>query len=690
MCSDEVVLLRAAMLALMTLIQRAIATEYYCTNQADDTDVDWFLIYKLQPTAGIDVAPSTAFAKGYGFFYLNPKSLAGWTKSTIGINENDQMLQRTLKPYYAAVANANKDVLRNTMRIWYSPNSIALPNCPKSPNQGVIMSKGDPAMWLTHSVTSFPPTDAYAWPDGSAKDNAQMLFCLSLDQNTLKSVVEALRYEAPVVYWQNLPAAYQISPYLELVTGQPSGLWASTKIVNFTTKGFASSDVLTMRYIAKTGKNIRLLDSLIPITQRTSLMAWTKYKLRNICSTNYKIYNIQNGMRIVEGSTMINIDRETDDSRWAVGENAALPIWCFTLSDRTYADLRTTLFSVMWIAHVASMSTDYLCREQESNKGVQWFLIYKMAKQPVDFDASGIFANGHGFFYLNSATAAMGWTKSKLGIDKPKQMLERTLRPYYERPEDRDSLRLMYTTKVSVRNSYGVLMSNPENAFWLLHDADAFPPKRTYAWPNGEARDKAQLLFCVSFDPSSLQQIARTLRYERPWVYLHYLPVAFQTSPYIELVDQEELRTQMPIRVQPLTTKRLTNGKPVEVIYITKRSHAALDLFVDVIAPFTGTTYDSWTKAKRNVNCSDRAYAVRNIISGLHLTHGGDMTMLHRDTDDSRWLLSTNKDRPIWCYTNSDRTEREKYLDSSAVCIENGPLHKAFLATEVTAQVDAC
>ncbi|CDW53164.1 Deoxyribonuclease (DNase) II [Trichuris trichiura] len=355
-----------------------------------------------------------------------------------------------------------------------------------------------------------------------------------------------------------------------------------------------------------------------------------------------------------------------------------------------YAHLGTTLFGVVWIAHVASMSTDYLCREQESNKGVQWFLIYKMAKQPVDFDASGIFANGHGFFYLNSATAAMGWTKSKMGIDKPKQMLERTLRPYYEKPEDRDSLRLMYTTKVSARNSYGVLMSNPENAFWLLHDADAFPPKRTYAWPNGEARDKAQLLFCVSFDPSSLQQIARTLRYERPWVYLHYLPVEFQTSPYIELVDQEELRTQMPIRVQPLTTKRLVNGKAVEVIYITKRSHAALDLFVDVIAPFTGTTYDSWTKAERNVNCSDRAYAVRNIMSGLHLTHGGDMTMLYRDTDDSRWLLSTNKDRPIWCYTNSDRTEREKSLDSSAVCIENGPLHKAFLATEVTAQVDAC
>ncbi|CDW53163.1 Deoxyribonuclease (DNase) II [Trichuris trichiura] len=334
---DEMTLLWA-LLALTFIQQHAIATNYYCINQADDTDVDWFLIYKIQPTAGLDVAPSTAFAKGYGFFYLSPKSLAGWSKSTIGINENDQMLQRTLKPYYDAVANANKDDLRNTMRIWYSPHSIALPNCPKSPNQGVIMSKDDAAMWLTHSVMSFPPTEAYAWPDGSAKDNAQMLFCLSLDQNTLKSVVEALRYEAPVVYWQNLPAAYQISPYLELVTGQSSGLWGSIKIVNFTTKGFANSDVLTMRYITKTGKNIRLFDSLIPITQKTSLMAWTKNKLKNVCSNTYKVFNIQDGMRIVEGSNMVEVDREMDDSRWAVGENAALPIWCFTLSDRTQTE----------------------------------------------------------------------------------------------------------------------------------------------------------------------------------------------------------------------------------------------------------------------------------------------------------------------------------------------------------------
>uniref|UniRef100_A0A5S6Q101 Deoxyribonuclease II n=1 Tax=Trichuris muris TaxID=70415 RepID=A0A5S6Q101_TRIMR len=354
------------------------------------------------------------------------------------------------------------------------------------------------------------------------------------------------------------------------------------------------------------------------------------------------------------------------------------------------ANLYVTLSTIVWMARTASIHTDYLCREQESNAGVHWYLIYKMAKQPVDFDQSGIFANGHGFFYMTSATAVTGWTRSKLGIDMTEQLLERTLRPYYEKPEDRDALRIMYTSRTSGRNSYGLLMSKEENAYWLLHGANAFPPKRSYAWPQGEATDKAHLLFCASFDPSSLQQIARTLRYERPRVYLHYLPRRYQISPYVELIDQVESRKQMPTRVQLLHTKRLKSGKVEEIIYIVKHKQAALDLFLDVIAPFTGTAYDSWTKSTTKNNCSERRYGVKNILSGLHLAHGGDMTTLYRNSDDSRWLMSANKERPVWCYTTSDRTEQDSSLGGSAICIENGPLHKAFLAMEVTAQVDSC
>uniref|UniRef100_A0A5S6Q096 Deoxyribonuclease II n=1 Tax=Trichuris muris TaxID=70415 RepID=A0A5S6Q096_TRIMR len=316
-----------SMVGLLVVVQRTFAKEYNCIDHGANDDVDWFVIYKMKPTIGVDEAQATIFADGLGYFYLNPKTLVGWTKSTIGIGTADQTLERTLKPYYDAPAD------QDTLRIWYSSQSISLPNCPKSPSQGVIMSKADAAMWLTHSVPSFPPTDKFKWPDGKATENSQLLFCLSLDLNTLKSVVEALRYEMPIVYWQHLPAAFQVSPYLEIVTGEP--VTAQSKVLYFTTKGFKPNEQLSMRYIVKTGKNIKLFDNLMATGQRIPLKTWTKHNLKSACSVYYKVINIKDGVRIVQGSSIISIDRQSDDARWAVSDNPVTPLWCFTASDRT-------------------------------------------------------------------------------------------------------------------------------------------------------------------------------------------------------------------------------------------------------------------------------------------------------------------------------------------------------------------
>ncbi|KRX88848.1 Cell-death-related nuclease 7 [Trichinella pseudospiralis] len=310
---------------LAVFVQLSHQTDYLCQNE--NTDVDWLIAYKMPKVDSL----GALYAQGLQLFTLNSKAANAWAKIATAINVRDQPLEKTLRPYYAAVNDAD------TLKIWYDSSTVSIPDCALSPSKGVIMGKQGNFFMMQHSVSGFPPKDAYNWPTtDEAVNNAQMVICMSLAESTLKSIVEGLQYETPLVYLKHLPDAFKVAPFTDLIEGKLPAKQTTTMATVFKTKPVTPAEQATFTLYTVKGKSKKnLFSQLLAPVMRSPLTTWTKTTQEKYCQGPFSVLPLSGKIDITSGVDVVPITREKDSSRWLITNLDSKPVWCFTNTDFT-------------------------------------------------------------------------------------------------------------------------------------------------------------------------------------------------------------------------------------------------------------------------------------------------------------------------------------------------------------------
>ncbi|KRX80480.1 Plancitoxin-1, partial [Trichinella sp. T6] len=305
-------------------VQLSHQTDFLCQD-TNNADVDWLIGYKMPKVDAL----GALYAQGLQLFTLTSNAANAWAKITNAINARDQPLETTLRPYYAAVNDAD------TLKIWYDSSTVSIPDCPLTPSKGVIMGKQGNFFMMQHSVNGFPLKDAYNWPTtDDAVNNAQIVICMSLAESTLKPIVEGLQYETPLVYLKHLPDAFKVAPFTDLVDGKPSVKQTTTMSTVFKTKPVTPAEQGTFTlYTMKSKSKRNLFSQLLAPAMQSSLTAWTKATEEKYCQGPFSIVPLSGKIDVTSGADVVPITREKDGSRWLITTVDTKNVWCFTNSD---------------------------------------------------------------------------------------------------------------------------------------------------------------------------------------------------------------------------------------------------------------------------------------------------------------------------------------------------------------------
>ncbi|XP_060074731.1 plancitoxin-1-like [Ylistrum balloti] len=275
--------------------------------------VDWFIVYKLP------VLPKNAnsvLQEGLGFYYMDDNSPT-WMLSKVGINGS------VTNPVYNTVQQIyNQPKNENYMYMMYNDQTPSSESLNHGHTKGVLSFDTQDGFWLVHSTPRFPPnkTSRWAWPE-SAKDYGQAFLCVTYPTTMMDKIGEQLLYNYPKIYDKFFPASFATeSPMMNKILGDTQShvsqlpWYHKTTLVSKAGHQFVS--------YAKFGKFMAdLYDDLVAIDLHCDIMveSWqkggAKQNLPTNCSSQYKVYNVQNVTFPVGGVSFLETK---DHSKWAV------------------------------------------------------------------------------------------------------------------------------------------------------------------------------------------------------------------------------------------------------------------------------------------------------------------------------------------------------------------------------------
>lgn len=227
----------------------------------------------------------------------------------------------------------------------------------------------------------------------------------------------------------------------------------------------------------------------------------------------------------------------------------------------------------------------------ESGKTVDFFYGYKLPKIKDHLD-------GYELQYISSNSIDQGWRKTSLLPKTEGNLVERTL----ERPITNDThLVLAYNDEEPSGgeddvggHAKGVLATDGQVGFWLIHSAPKFPDLKDYTYPHNAVRN-GQSFLCISFEASEIEKIGAQLLFNEVNIYDSRIPESLRGKfKNVEDAIGKKWRTKGPFE----NLQKIQSSNGTTFLSFAKGRNFQKELYVDWVAPQLGT--DLLTETWRN------------------------------------------------------------------------------------------
>ncbi|KAK3576071.1 hypothetical protein CHS0354_018342 [Potamilus streckersoni] len=197
--------------------------------------------------------------------------------------------------------------------------------------KGVVAFGKSAGFWMLHSTPKFPPRQAegYTWP-ASGDIYGQTFLCISLSKSTIENLGIQLQYNYPQIYDRYFPeslaAQYPQMAAVAMASSQKHPTkepwYRQTRLSSLGGQEFRS-----FAKFSKFGKDLYsnwLAESLgSDLYVETWQKGAKKYKLNSSCTTQFKVYNVED----ITFSDKVTFKETKDHSKWAITTNSDSKIW---------------------------------------------------------------------------------------------------------------------------------------------------------------------------------------------------------------------------------------------------------------------------------------------------------------------------------------------------------------------------
>lgn len=297
------------------------------------------------------------------------------------------------------------------------------------------------------------------------------------------------------------------------------------------------------------------------------------------------------------------------------------------------------------------------CRDAQGNP-IDWFNLYKLPKKIST-----------GLQYLVLTEKDNDWALSEDSIDDPKSIPGRTVSQLTNQ-----HLVLMYNdeppegeTDATRGHTKGVIGTDGESGFWLIHSVPKYPEKLSLAYTYPKTGTiYGQSFLCVTFNASEMDTIGLQLQMNEPHFYEINLPESLKDK-FPNLVRASDMKriSEPPFwRLEELQSQQGNTFRS-----FAKSAKFKKELYMDWVAPVLGATFmvESWLHGPGRLesNCSTQ-FGVFN-LKDLVVHMEGKLTTFRTLDDHSKWAVSLGVKDWI-CVGDINRAEHQKVRGGGTLC----------------------
>jgi deoxyribonuclease-2 len=333
------------------------------------------------------------------------------------------------------------------------------------------------------------------------------------------------------------------------------------------------------------------------------------------------------------------------------------------------------------------------CKD-ENGRTVDWWVIMKAPYEPSSSDPN--VASGFGYAYADANSPSLQLTSNRLDTNL-QGALGSTLAQIYS-ADSSNTAWFMYNDeppKDKVSSIYGHTKGdaafNSGGGFWLIHSVPRFPadPSSQYSYPDNE-KEYGQSFLCMTLDLDTMNTVAQAFLLNRPYVYSSNMPSSLINSvPYMAQVAQKQWI------VNPATSNVSTINTVKGYSFTVFSRNAAWDqnLYSALVAPTVGANLlvESWMNGadsnKMPTFCAGTNGLKYSVINIREVGLGSSVTWLETQ-DHSKWAISTNSRRPVFCIGDTNRQYSQAKRGGGTACASNTSIWKSLNA--MVSKADSC
>ena len=202
--------------------------------------------------------------------------------------------------------------------------------------------------------------------------------------------------------------------------------------------------------------------------------------------------------------------------------------------------MKVWMILVFFTVHVTLNGSEEVgCRGENGNL-VDWFYLYKIPSS-VSFNGTRSDENdpdkGLNYLFITSESTAHEWSLSNKLMNDSKSAPGHTLNQSVF-GDNKNNLIILYNdqppegTGISTRgHSKGVVITDGNKGFWLVHSVPHFPPafenRAEYNYPN-TGKMYGQSFLCISLNAQQMNKVGRQLKFNEVEVYSSQVPVVLK------------------------------------------------------------------------------------------------------------------------------------------------------------------
>lgn len=337
--------------------------------------------------------------------------------------------------------------------------------------------------------------------------------------------------------------------------------------------------------------------------------------------------------------------------------------------------------------------------KNEAGQDVDWFIVYKLPK--TKNSGNRLLQSGYSYAFITNEDNR-DWTFSSKNISSGKSVFGNTLSPLYRKRQPKTFSYLAYNDDPPGNKSHssylghskGLMASDQNAGFWLVHSVPNFPPffNESYSYPETAAK-YGQTALCVTFTiRDNANSIANQLLYIKPNFYeLAISDDLLNKAPNFQLIlDKKYPKKSFSSQLS------LTSQRGQQFISFAKSGKFGNDLYSTLVAPGlqSNLLVETWRNGAGDVldsNCTSR-WKVQNIDDVKFEIESSNNRLSEIDwsylSDHSKWVITESDSQPYTCIGDINRMRSQFKRGGGTLCLKYNNVWKRFM--DAVRSIEGC